>query len=438
MIELAPFGEGVNSVAVHKGLVAAAVEAKPKQAPGKVVFFDAAGQHLADVTVGALPDMVTFTPDGRTVLVANEGEPSDDYETDPEGSVSLIDVSGGVAHLAQRHVRTVDFAAITRASLPNSVRIFGPRATPAQDLEPEYIAVSADSRWAYVTLQENNGLAIIDVRAARLLAVKGLGFKDHRTHALDASNKDKATNIRTWPVWGMYQPDALALFTARGRHYLVTANEGDARDYDGFSEEARVADLRLDTQAFPNAAELQRPENLGRLKTTTALGDTDGDGDQDRIYAYGARSFSIWSTDAKLVYDSGDELERRTAAALPKDFNSTNDENGSFDDRSDDKGPEPEGLVVGEVGGAPYLFLGLERVGGVIVYDLSNPDAPVFVDYVTTRVFDGDPKADTAGDLAPEGLVFVSARESPNGKPLLIVSHEVSGSVAIFEVVSQP
>ncbi|MEC9340695.1 MAG: choice-of-anchor I family protein, partial [Pseudomonadota bacterium] len=379
-IDLAPYGGGVNSVAVDGGRVAVAVEADVKQDPGKVVFFDTDGNHLAHVEVGALPDMVTFTPNGRVVLVANEGEPNDDYSVDPEGSISVIWLPGNLAQLKQQHVRTADFRQYDQGRpVPQGVRIFGPGASVAQDLEPEYIAVSRDSSTAWVTLQENNALAKVDIRHARVVDLLPLGSKDHAAgpqtaegvtalfaadfNGLDASDRDDAINIRPWPVQGLYLPDAIASYTLFGRTFLLTANEGDARDYDGFSEEARVKDLVLDPVAYPDAATLQLDENLGRLKTTVVDGDADLDGDVDQIFSYGARSFSIWSEDGALVYDSGEEFEQILARALPDDFNATNDENGSFDNRSDDKGPEPEGITIGKVGVHTYAFIGLERVG---------------------------------------------------------------------------
>lgn len=432
-IDLSPLGKSANSVAVHRGLVAAAVENPNKQMPGLVAFYSPDGTYLGFAPVGALPDMLTFSPDGSKVIVANEGEPSDDYHVDPEGSISIIDLSNGIAAAT---VSTADFKGFAREDLDLSVRIFGPNATVAQDLEPEYITVSADSQTAWVTLQENNGVATVDLESAQVTAITGLGFKDHALagNAFDASNKDGGIVIQSWPVKGIYMPDAIASHTIAGKTYLFTANEGDSRDYAGFSEEERVGKLKLDPQAFPGASDLQDAKHLGRLKITTTLGDTDGDGDFDELYAYGARSFSVWSADGKLVYDSANLLESKLAELEAANFNSTNDENGSFDDRSDDKGPEPEGLVIGEVNGIPLLFLGLERVGGIMIFDLRNPAAPEYVNYVNTRNFDGDPKADTAGDLAPEGMVFVPAADSPNGKNLLIVSYEVSGSVAVFQV----
>jgi DNA-binding beta-propeller fold protein YncE len=428
-IDLDPFGDGVNSVATSHGRVAVAVEADPKQDPGQIVFFDVFGNLLGTVQAGALPDMVTFTPDGNHVLVANEGEPNDDYTVDPEGSVTLIDLSNGVnaASTTEIHFRDFNAGGSRAAELPAEVRIFGPGATVAQDLEPEYIAVSADSSTAWVSLQENNALSMLDLGSASVTSIVALGFKDHSDPAnpLDASNRDGGIHIQNWPVWGMVQPDSIAAFTVNGTKYVITANEGDSRDYDGFSEEERMADLTLDPTAFPDAATLQLEENLGRLKTTSTLGDTDGDGDFDRLFAYGGRSFSIWhGADGSLVFDSGDDFEQITADRVPTIFNSDGSDPDEFDDRSDDKGPEPEAITVGRIAGRLYAFIGLERVGGLLVYDITDPAAPIFQLY--------EPGA--AGDLAPEGLVFVDSSTSPIGVPLLVVSNEDSGTATIYSV----
>lgn len=451
LVATVPFATPVNSVSVRKGLVAVAVEASPKTDPGKVAFFEAdfpaaALPPMREVTVGALPDMLAFTPDGDRVLVANEGEPSGDYAADPEGSVSVIDVKGGLRRISQERVRTVSFAAFDAGGprageVPAGLRAYGPGASLSRDLEPEYIAVAADGRTAYVTLQEHNAMAVLDLGCggARVGKLVHLGFKDHRLSGagLDASDRDGRVNIANWPVKGMYQPDAVAAFKDKGRTYLVTANEGDVRDWPAFSEEKRVGALALDTAAFGSAADaalLKQAGNLGRLKVTSTLGDADGDGRYEELYAFGARSFSVWDEDARLLFDSGDELERRTAALYPDRFNAGND-NQSFDDRSDDKGPEPEGVVLGTVKGRTYAFLGLERIGGVMVYDLSRPQYPRFVDYANTRDFAGAPAGGTAGDLGPEGLLFVPQADSPVKAPLLVVCNEISGSVSVFRIV---
>lgn len=438
-IDLSPYGDGPNSVAVNRrGVVAVAVANETATDPGVVVFFDRHGTYLNQLTVGSLPDMLTFSPNEKWLLVANEAEPNDDYTVDPEGSISVIRIGNGSIHkiknLSQADVRTADFQAYNFDSIDPNVRIFGPNATVAQDLEPEYIAVAPDSKTAFVALQENNALAIVDIKDAKVEAVVGLGLKDHRLSPLDPSNRDDAINIQTWPIFGMYQPDAIAAYKALGHTFIVSVNEGDSRDYDGFSEEDRVKDLTLDPFGFPNAASLQEDENLGRIKITNTIGDVDNDGDFDKLYAYGARSFSIWSTDGKLIYDSGSDFEDITAEMIPDNFNSTNDENGSFDNRSDDKGPEPEALAIGKIRGRNYAFIGLERVGGIMVYDITDPFDVEFVQYLNNRDFDGDAEAGTAGDLGPEGIVFIPRSASPIHKPMLAVTNEVSGTTTLYKI----
>ena len=449
-------GGSPNSVAVYGDIVAVAVEADPKQDPGKVEFYAADDfKKLGEVTVGALPDMVTFNGDGTKVLTANEGEPSGDYKNDPEGSVSIITVN--TSDLSKSSVVTVDFKEYN-GKVPSGVRVFGRSAmgegdaaddtktTLAQDLEPEYITVNGDK--AYVACQENNALAIIDITTAKVLNLLPLGTKDHSLpgNGLDASNKDDGIYISQWPIKGMYMPDAIASFESDGKTYLVTANEGDAREYlyekDGeeilsFTDEARVKDLNLDPTAFPYADLLQQSDQLGRIKTSLVDGDTDGDGDYDEIYTYGSRSFTIWdASNGAVVWDSKNDFEQLLKQRVPDNFNATNDEN-NFDNRSDDKGPEPEGVVLGEVNGKMYAFVGLERVGGVVMYDITDPTNPTFASYVNTRDYSGDPEAGTSGNLAPEGLAFIPASESPNGTALLVVTYEVSGTVQVFELGEQ-
>jgi len=425
-VDMTQYGDGANSASVKNGIVASAVEAEETGEPGVVVFLDAeTREELAVVEAGALPDMVTFTSDGTKAIVANEGEPSDDYTIDPEGTVTIIDV-------ATFEPTQVTFEGV---EIPDGVRIFGPDATPAQDLEPEYATVSPDGTTAYISLQENNAVAIIDIESATVSAVVPLGFKDHslEENAIDASNEDGAINIRTWPTMGMFQPDTLAAYEVNGETYILTANEGDARDYDGFSEEARVADVTLDAEAFPNAAELQAEDQLGRLLITTTLGDTDDDGEYEALYNYGGRSFSILDAEGNMIYDSANDFEQIQAELIPSYFNSQG-ANESFDNRSDDKGAEPEAVAVGEVDGQFYAFIGFERTGGFAVYNVTDPTAPVFVTYANNNNPEGSSEDLTAGDVAPEGMTFISAEESPTGMPLLAVSHEVSGTTTVWEI----
>lgn len=426
-----------TSVAVHGDVIAASVASKDKRRRGRVVFLSSDGKIRKTLTVGYEPDMLTFTRDGRWLLVANEGEPTEDYAFDPEGTISQIDVSGGVDAIGESSIATLDFRRFNdQADLfEQGIRIFGPKATVAQDLEPEYIAVAPDSKTAWVVCQENNAVGIIDLEAKRIVKLVGLGFKDHSRegNGFDASDKDKQIRIRPWPVWGMYQPDAVAAFSVDGRTFLITANEGKDRTYAGFNERVRVADLKLDPAAFPNARDLQQRENLGRLRVTRAHGDDDGDGLHERLFVFGGRSFSIWTDSVEQVFDSGDQFERIVAANHPGHFNSNHEKN-NFDGRSDAKGPEPEGLTVANIEGRTIAFIGLERIGGILIYDVGNPNRPVFEDYVNPRTFTGKPAEAGEDDLGPEGLLFIPKEKSPVDAPLLAVSHEVSGTTRIYRV----
>ena len=450
-IPIAAWGSQANSVAVRDGLIAIAVEASPKTDPGTVVFMNAYGGFLGAVQVGALPDMLTFTPNGQMVLVANEGEPNSYVvagSVDPEGSVSIIDLRGGVENLTAEDVTTAGFGAFNGTTLDPSIRIFGPGATVAQDLEPEYIAVSHDSHTAWVTLQENNALGIIDLREKRVTKLVGFGFKNHNVagRGFDGSDRDLHTvSIQPRPVFGMYQPDGIDTFEVKGRTYLITANEGDVREWPGLptgTEARRVSALGLDAVAFPTGATLKTNPVLGRLNVTFHNGNTDADADFEQLYAFGARSFSVWNDAGVQVFDSGDALEQITAARYPAGFNANHSNNSNtgnpndttHDSRSDDKGPEPENVTVARLFGRQFAFIALERIGGVMVYELSDPTAPKFVDYVNVRTIGVDAFSAAAGDLGPEGLIVIKEEDSPTGKPLLVVANEVSGTTRIFEI----
>lgn len=525
----------VNSVAWHDGLLAVAVEATPKTSPGTVELYDATTLELLDsAPVGALPDMVTFTPDGRHVLVANEGEPNHDYSMDPEGSVTLVEILPDANRFGA--IRTAGFAQFNDqrdALLAAGVRLFGPAddtrpygpdniTSVARDLEPEYITVSADSRTAWVALQENNALARLDIASATVTDILPLGFKDYGAegNGIDASDEEDG-RIRIEPrpgVVGIYHPDAISSYSVDGKTYIVSANEGDARAWGedddaywagdaskGFVEEFRVKHLvhssgfgrRAGDDLPPQLAALadgallnpttfsycgataadpgacRDDDELGRLNISWVNGyrqnadgrpvlfDASGAANPagnllmyDQLYSYGARSFSIWDEDGALVWDSGDFFERflanqtehdcqlRAARDIPCDlyFNSGHDEPGTLDSRSDAKGPEPEGIALGRIDDQTFAFIGLERMGGVMVFDITDPGAPRFQDYLNTREdWEADLEANPellaqAGDLGPEGLVFVAAGDSPNGEPLLIVGNEVSGTTAIYQI----
>ncbi|MGV3636608.1 MAG: choice-of-anchor I family protein, partial [Flavobacteriales bacterium] len=440
-INMASYGAVANSVCVVPGGIAVAAEASPKTDPGKVVFFDANGTFLNQVTVGAQPDHVSVSPNGQRVLSANEGEPNDTYTVDPEGSISIIDISGGLASLTNTNVTTLGFGAYTPAMLPG-VRIFGPGATVAQDMEPEYITVSDDSQKAFVACQENNAVVRIDLATNTIEQITALGMKDHSLpgNGLDASDSPTGINIANWPVKGLYMPDAIDAFTIGGQTYVAYANEGDAREWGTFVEPRRIGNAAyvLDPVVFPNAATLKQNANLGRLNASIYGGNLDADPEFEEIHVFGSRSFTIRDANGAIVWDSGDQLEQITSAAYPTNFNSNNSANNSFDTRSDDKGPEPEAVVVANVYGSTYAFIGLERIGGIMVYDVSVPSAPVFVQYLNNRNFAGDAAAGTALDLGPEDIKFVSATDSPDGMPFLIVGNEISGTVSTFRINAPP
>lgn len=418
-------GGGVNSVSVKDGLLAAAIEAEVKTNPGKVLVWNT--EHLHDepvtVPVGALPDMVAFSDDGKFIVTANEGESSEDNLVDPNGSVSVIEVKKNFK------VTTLDFSPFENqlSSLKQKgYRVFN-APTLAADTEPEYVAISDDSKTAWVTLQENNAVARINLVTKSIEQISPLGFKDHLLtgNGLDPSDRDGAVTHGKWPVQGMYLPDGIAFFGKPFQPFVITVNEGDSRirptsddalppteEGDIYNEEERIKDVDLDPVAFPNADVLQADAAIGRLKITNTLGDKDGDRDYDNLYAFGARSFSIWNGHSgKLIFDSGSELEKFVLSQSPSLYD---------DSRSDDKGAEPENVTIGKMGRYTVGFIGLERADAVVIVELSNPTSPVYLQVLHT------------GD-APEGVLFVPATDSPNGKSILIVSAEGDGSVKIFQ-----
>ncbi|WP_417706022.1 choice-of-anchor I family protein [Rheinheimera aquimaris] len=473
-----------NSIAIYADMLAIAVAAPLKTDNGAVLFYSLSatgvGTFVKAVSVGALPDMLTFTPDGSKVLVANEGEPDTDYLADPEGSVSVIGLSDGVPadvaatiNLTSNMVFSSDLLDETdydtdtkrRALLQAAgVKFAGPAGTTvAQDLEPEYITVSADSKKAWVSLQEANAIGILDL-TDMTIEVKALGLKDWSQYSMDYTNEDEVPSFRKLPgVYGLYQPDTIASYQWNGATFIVSANEGDSRDWDAYSEDIRAADI-IDPDELNKtfSTELQAlydatggDDGLGRLKVTAALVDPDNDGVVEALYAYGGRSFSIWDQNINQVYDSGDDFGRISAAILGNNFNSAHTENKG-DNRSDDKGGEPEAVDVGTIAGRTYAFIAQERSGDLFVYDVTNPFQAAFVSHYNNRNFDvefelddelADPcdtsegmdctEVPLAGDLGPESVKFVAASDSPNGNPLLIVGNEVSGSVTVYQVTEK-
>ena len=459
-----------NSIAIdaNNQLLAVAMAAKNVGEAGQIAFYNIGGDtpvFIKNVTVGALPDMVTFSHDGAKVVVANEGEPNGDYSIDPEGTISIIDINNGtIADTAL----SINFQAYNnkQAELEAQGLVFANptgrtingnliNTTVAMDLEPEYVSISKDNKYAYVSIQENNALAIINLED-NSLELKGLGFKDWSNLQFDASDKDGGVNFKSYRgLYGMYQPDTIASFSWKGANFIVSANEGDAREYffdasdeadciaqggldydakDGclaYIDESRVEDLTL----AANFDYLNNDDNdIGSLKVTTVKGDKNNDGQYESLYAYGARSFTIWDRNGLVVFDSGDQIARVTASVHGNAFNNNEDENKG-DTRSDDKGAEPEALTLGKVGDRLFAFVGLERMSTIMVFDITNPYDVKFQDYFYNRGL--EPSADISGDLAPEGMTFVPAAQSATNEALLIVGNEISGSIAVWEITTQ-
>jgi 3-phytase len=434
---------GVNSVAINSGVAAVAAAAATKTQNGTVSFFNTTSfAKQQTVIVGANPDNVAWTPAGK-VLVANEGEPNSYNQADsfdPAGSIGFIDTENAYGY-TEAFFGTFDANTLKAAG----VRLNGPNATVTQDLEPEFIAVSADGSTAVATLQEANAVAVVDVATGTVTAVKYMGLKDHSTNdtgyfidgeevgnRLDASDRDGIDgNLQNWNVKGLYMPDSVAGFTQGGEQYYVTANEGDGRDYDGFVDEIRLGKVKAGDEDNPDGftidpaleaaliaahgADWQSSDDKLRRLTGTTTSDTNGDGMFDELQVFGGRSFSILDAGGDMVFDSGDFLESVIASDFPELWQ---------EGRSDNKGPEPEAVVVGEVAGSTLLFLGLERSSAIAVFDLTDLADISFVDMIFTD-----------GDVSPEGLsVFTAA----DGKSYLAVANEVSGTTSLYSVTPVP
>ena len=435
----------LTSVAVNPSgeYIAVAAPAEVKTDNGQVVFFDYLGKYLNRLTVGALPDMLTYTPDGDSLLVANEGELNDEYTINPPGGISVIDTRKSPQHLTQDDVTTVN---VTKEDIPEDFRPLGPNPDEYHlNAEPEYIVVDNNSEYAYVAFQEVSAIGKFNIANKSFERIQSMGYKDHSIPGMgmDVSDEDGGADITPVPVLGMYQPDGIALYEVNGETYIVTANEGDSQDYDGYSEEVRVSDIKdliqLDAQYYNGFTQeelddmvangLFDDDQLGRLTVTLDHPFKTGD-IHNAIVSFGARSFSIMrASDMAMIYDSGDEFEKTTLNYIPDWFNVDIEapDELAMDGRSDNKGPETESVVVGTVGEEQYAFIGSERTGGFFIYNVSNPDATYFVDYV----YDA-----SLTDISPEGMDFIAAEDSPEGVPMLAVGHELSGTISLFELTS--
>ena len=395
-IDTTAFGS-INSVAIHNGVAAFAIEANTRTDAGTIKFFDTTTRTLSSgvnsVTVGSLPDMITFTKDGSKLLVANEGTPTvyGNPMLDPVGSVSIINMS----------TRTVD-ATVGFAGVAQTGSYL--RTNTGMDVEPEYIAVNAAGTKAYVALQEANAMAVLDLSTNTFSSVIGLGAKDFSTSGnyIDPNDRDYISGssgptksiLRASSVVGLYQPDGMVAYEANGQTFIVMANEGDTREDDG--DKVRASTLS------------GTPTDLRRLNISST------DSTPGNLVTFGARSFSIRDESGNIVFDSGSILDAKAI------------ELGIYDDaRSDDKGVEPEGVEIMVIGDRTYAFIGLERTtkSAVAIFDVTNPTNASLVDVIVSD-----------GDLAPEGLKGFKM----GGMHYLAVANEVSNTTSVYSLAPVP
>lgn len=429
------FGD-LTSVVVSTAtdLVYVAVQEADAGKAGKVLALSYDGELVKEYATGIQPDMITTTADGKYVLTADEAEHRTGVPgADPKGSVTIIDTMSGKsvqAYFDKPEVIADDVHIRGAVDADGIITDKGTKADAVYDIEPEYITISEDGKTAFVTLQENNAIAAVDIAKGEVTSVKALGLKDYNDPAnqLDI-RKDGEIKFENVPFYGVYMPDGIASYTVEGKTYLVTANEGDATEWENFVNVGEVGDLKDKLDPDSEAYEfLQGTEDFDGVEVLTDRG-------HDGIYMLGGRSFTIYEAGTmEQVYDSGSDFERVTAELIPDYFNTSNSK-AKLDDRSEKKGPEPEDVKIGVIDGRTYAFIGLERIGGVMMFDVTNPMEPSFTSYVNTREFadaDGEVILDT--DTAPEGLEYVPAADSPTGNPLLIVAFEVGGKVGVFEI----
>ncbi|MGM9640196.1 MAG: choice-of-anchor I family protein [Faecousia sp.] len=425
LVEGFTYGD-MTSVAVSPDgtKLAVAIQAEDYAANGVAAVFackaNGSLELLSAATVGVQPDMVTFASND-TILTADEGEPRNGVNgVDPKGSVTIVTI--GKDHTLSANTVYFDQFDAQREALTAAGVLVQKGAQPSADFEPEYIAVSGGT--AYVSLQEANAIAVLDIASSAFTGVYPLGFQDYSKTKVDLQKNDAILLENYENVYGIKMPDGISVTTIGGKTYLLTANEGDSRaDWEGLDNEAEgktspTGNVTLDAKVVWFNANLW-------------------DGlDAEKAYVFGGRSFSIYeATDEglTLVYDSGSDFEEITAEQLPDYFNASNDKM-SLDNRSGKKGPEPESVVTGTVDGKTYAFIALERIGGVMVYDITDPAQATFVNYINSREFE----AAIQGDVSPEGLCFIPSADRASGKALLLAACEVSGTLAVYEMEGQP
>ena len=419
------------SVCSDLKLAAVALQAADYDAAGYVGILNTNGEMLAMIEAGFQPDMVTFTPDGSKILVANEGEPRNGYGegvVDPSGSVTIIWLnSEDPASSSHKNISFEEFDEKRDELAANGV-LLTKGNLPSVDLEPEYIACDNDT--AYITLQEANAVAILDLVSGTYRGVYSLGYQDLslEENALDLI-EDGAYASNTYPdAVSAYMPDGIAKYESNGKTYLVTANEGDAREW---GDEEAGTEFCNEIKETLIATDGTEAEKVRVIDPEVTDGLTEG-----KAVLFSSRSFSIFHVDENgltQVFDSGKDFEELSNKYIPEYFNCSNDDN-EYDSRSPKKGPEPESVTIGTVGNDLYAFIALERIGGIMVYRIDTEgERASFVNYINTRDFSenpGEAEPYLTSDVAPEGLCFIPE------SGILLAAFEVSGTVSAYSVVN--
>ena len=460
-VSLAPYGNDVTSVAAGRDVVVAAVlvtetfsaTGVPTTPNGKIVVFDTNGKVLSATDIlGVLPDSVTFAPNGTTALVAIEAQPvcakddpataekeSTDYSkaSDPVGGVSVVDLTDPTAPV----VRFAGFDQFTVEEMrAKGIAVSSVVDDVSKDFEPEFVT-AADNKTAYVTIQEANAIGKLNIETATFESITRAFESKLSNTARDTSDKDSGAGPRNYRnVVGASQPDAIASFKVGSGHYFLTANEGDAREYTCLNDDLRAASLIVDPKRFGDWTTLSGTADLGRAKVNPNIGDKDGDGDIDTIHLRGSNSMTMYRN-GYAYWDSGDLLNQiQTQAFGVANINGSHSYSKDLStmnyvgqDRSDDKGAEPEGVALGMVGDRRIAILGLERMTALAIFDITRPLEPVFQEWLQMLPTKATPAADVK-HWSPEGIVFVPADKSPSGKALIITSYELSGSLSIHEI----
>ncbi|MEM9102571.1 MAG: choice-of-anchor I family protein [Pseudomonadota bacterium] len=432
------FGSRVTSIAVKDPYIAITSQSLNPLEKGKIVIFDSKEWRQRTVfDVGVDPKMAVFHPSEDWILVSNEGPPNDDYSKDPEGTLSLVDYSNGIINSVLTTLRFKNFETMKSALLAQGLHLSSEDVKLEKDLEPDYIALHPTQPIAWVTLQESNAIAVVDLYRQDIVDIYPLGYKDYQisNNTLDASDKDGGINFKGWPVLGLLQPSGVASVKILDQVYWLTANEGKARDYKNYQESVRVNQIELEAGFDEFSKTIKNDDELGRLHVSAIRGDKNDDSIYEKLYSFGGRSFSIFNELGIRIWDSGNDFETKTAEFLGNAFNNDSRQN-TPDGRSDDQGPAPKSIVVAELENQFFAFITLEQVGGIMSYNITNPFAPTFIDYINTRDFSLVPQqvGAAAGDLGPKHMIFLSGKEAPNQQPILVVANNVSGTITLYKI----